>query len=141
MKESFTLGAVIRTVGTPHRYGRLVEGPPRMGGWEYPHYSGEGWYYVRWDERSEIYVAREDDIELAPEPHRPLYKTTIVIWSETDPNPSEASADPELDSLAGLALEATNGNAYCSKMHVEAVNDPARDPDWDGTEFFLYDHD
>ncbi len=68
MKAAFHLGTQVRTVGTPHVYGELVEGPrhsflpPRP----YPHYAGEGFYFVKWEERPEIYVSSEEDIELAP---------------------------------------------------------------------------
>lgn len=58
---------------------------------------------------------------------KPLYKTTIVIWSEEDPS------DVELEELA---REATEGNSYCSKMRSEPIEDPKSDPAWDGTEFF-----
>lgn len=60
---------------------------------------------------------------------RPLYKTTIVIWSEYDP-----TGCSELVDLAG---EATSGDAYCSKSETERIPDPSKDPDWDGTEFFM----
>ncbi len=59
---------------------------------------------------------------------KPLYKTTIVIWSEYDP-----TDEVELDDLA---REAVSGDAYCSKMRALKVDDPPKDPDWDGTEFF-----
>ena len=73
-----------------------------------------------WDDSS----AREDRHTM-----KPLYKTTVVIWSEFDPS--------EL-SLRDLVWEATSaiGEAYWSKYHGELVNDPAEDPDWDGTDFF-----
>lgn len=58
----------------------------------------------------------------------PLYKTTIAIWSEEDPR--------EKYELVDLAREATDGTMYCSLMDTERVEDPERDPDWDGTEFF-----
>lgn len=59
---------------------------------------------------------------------KPLYKTTIVIWSEDDPtNKME---------LSELAREAESGDAYCSNMHSVRVTDPEVDLDWDGTEFF-----
>lgn len=57
-----------------------------------------------------------------------LYKTTIIIWSEEDPT--------EKYELKALADEAERGSAYCSKMQAELVEDPTKDPDWDGTEFF-----
>lgn len=58
---------------------------------------------------------------------KPLYKSTIVIWSEFEPTQLE---------LEDLAYQATSGEAYCSKMEADLVEDPASDPDWDGTEFF-----
>ena len=57
-----------------------------------------------------------------------LYKTTIVIWSEYD-----ASENTEIDDLA---RDAMSGDSYCSKQDCVKVDDPASDPDWDGTEFF-----
>jgi hypothetical protein len=63
---------------------------------------------------------------------KPLFKTTIIVWSEP-PNNGE---DLELDQLA---YEAMNGWAYCSKQSSELISDPAVDPDWDGTEFFNED--
>lgn len=56
-----------------------------------------------------------------------LYKSTIVIWSEGDPN---------LMELDDLAREAVSGSAYCSKHHIHVVKEPTTDKDWDGTEFF-----
>lgn len=61
-----------------------------------------------------------------------LYKTTIVIWSEFDPEPYD---------LADLAREAEDGDAYCSAQVRELVADPTLDPDWDGTEFFGVDEE
>ena len=59
---------------------------------------------------------------------RPLYKTTIVIWSEYDPT--------EKYELKELANEAEQGDAYCSKMRATLIDKPHEDPDWDNTEFF-----
>jgi hypothetical protein len=56
-----------------------------------------------------------------------LFKTTIVIWSEFD---------PQMVELEDLAIEAASGEAYCSQMRAEAISNPETDPDWDGTEFF-----
>lgn len=56
-----------------------------------------------------------------------LYKTTIVIWSDSDPVGME---------LTELARDAFVGDSYCSKQEVVVVNNPKTDPDWDGTEFF-----
>jgi hypothetical protein len=60
---------------------------------------------------------------------RRLYKTTIVIWSEFDGD----DLDVELDDLA---RDAMTGESYCSKQTSELIEDPTKDPDWDGTEFF-----
>ena len=62
---------------------------------------------------------------------KPLYKTTIVIWTEEDTRGWE---------LEDLAREATVGVAYCSTQTIAAVLDPEEDPDWDGTEFFMDDY-
>lgn len=65
-------------------------------------------------------------IETLQGPRR-LYKTTIVIWSEDNPNEME---------LSTLAQEAESGNAYCSRMRSTLVEEPTKDADWDDTEFF-----
>jgi hypothetical protein len=59
-----------------------------------------------------------------------LFKTTIVIWSEDDPRDL---------SLGDLAREAERGSSYCSKSETRSVEEPSKDPDWDGTEFFGVD--
>lgn len=58
---------------------------------------------------------------------RPLWKTTVVIWSEYN---------GERVELSGLAREAEAGDAYCSRYRSCLVSDPEGDEDWDGTEFF-----
>lgn len=58
----------------------------------------------------------------------PLFKTTIVIWSDYDPRETE---------LEELARDATSGGSYCSVQRADYVLDPTGDPDWDDTEFFL----
>lgn len=63
----------------------------------------------------------------------PLYKTTIVIWSEEDPSGRM--------ELSQLAREAESGDCYCSRMHSERIPDPTTDPDWDDNEFFFWDED
>ena len=63
---------------------------------------------------------------------KPLYKTTIVIWSPFDGNEAE---------LADLAFQATEGNSYCSAQRSVLVENPSKDPDWDGTEFFETEDD
>lgn len=58
---------------------------------------------------------------------KPLYKSSIVIWSEFEPSNLE---------LESLAREASVGEAYCSRMQSKLIENPTKDPDWDGTEFF-----
>ena len=58
---------------------------------------------------------------------KPLFKTTIIIWTDWDPHGTE---------LSDLAYEAEEGNAYCSKVSRVSVETPPNDPDWDGNEFF-----
>ena len=58
---------------------------------------------------------------------RPLFKTTITIWSEYPGDQVE---------LTALFREAEEGDAYCSQQESIRVSDPALDPAWDGTEFF-----
>ena len=62
---------------------------------------------------------------------KPLYKTTVVIWSEYDGEKVE---------LSSLAHEAESGDAYCSRYGSELISDPATDEAWDGTEFFGVDY-
>ncbi len=62
---------------------------------------------------------------------RTLYKHTIVIWSELG----------QMDALATIGGAADCGDAYCAKYDVDQVEDPSKDPDWDGTEFFGVDDD
>lgn len=51
-----------------------------------------------------------------------LWKTTIVIWTKTDPRDLE---------ILDLARNATDGAAFCSKQDsVEVIGDPTKDPDW-----------
>jgi len=57
-----------------------------------------------------------------------LYKTTIVIWTDYLPGPTE--------SIVELSEEATAGDAYCSVQKTELIEDAEADSDWDGTEFF-----
>ena len=63
---------------------------------------------------------------------KPLYKTTIIVWTDYDPNRQD------LD-ICDLTAEAKSGDAYCSKQDTKRVENPADDTDWDGTEFF-YKH-
>jgi hypothetical protein len=59
--------------------------------------------------------------------HKPLYKTTVVIWSEFDGTTIE---------LSELARDAEVGESYCAFSRSELVEDPESDPFWDGTDFF-----
>ncbi len=58
-----------------------------------------------------------------------MFKTTIVIWSDTDPSGM---------SLSELGADAHSGDSYCSKQVTEekTAEDTLNDPEWDGTEFF-----
>ena len=49
-----------------------------------------------------------------------LWKTTIVIWSDFDPQ----EFSPE-----DLGREAMEGSAYCTEQRAEFVSDLAADPD------------
>jgi len=59
---------------------------------------------------------------------RRLFKTTIVIWSEYDPT--------NIVEIDELARDAIAGESYCSSSQSILVEDPEKDADWDGTEFF-----
>jgi hypothetical protein len=59
---------------------------------------------------------------------KPLFKTTVVIWSTSDPT--------DRVELSDLACDAEVGASYCSVMRTVRVEDPAADPDMDDTEFF-----
>jgi len=65
---------------------------------------------------------------------KPLFKTTIVIWSEYDPDACGMS-------ISTLTREADVGDAYCSKAETAAVLNPGDDEEWDGTEFFHEGYD
>lgn len=58
---------------------------------------------------------------------KPLFKTTIVIWSPYDPT------NLEVDELV---MDAVHGESYCSMVDTFEVEDPTSDDCWDGTEFF-----
>jgi hypothetical protein len=58
---------------------------------------------------------------------RPLYKTTIVVWTED--NTDGISAER-------LGRELSIGDAYCSVKNCELVKDPDNDDNWDDTDFF-----
>jgi len=85
---------------------------------------------IEWDEicadkgfkENGVYASKSEEPE-----KKPLFKTTIVIWTKNDATPV---------SLEDLSREATNGNAYCSKQTCVEVKDPNADDDWEDTEFF-----
>ena len=56
-----------------------------------------------------------------------LWKTTIVIWSDSDPQGAE---------IDDLARDAMVGDSFCSKQEILFVQDAEEDPDWVPTEFF-----
>lgn len=58
---------------------------------------------------------------------KPLFKTTVVIWTEYDPQVAEVE-------LEDLAREATEGDAYASSQTTVAVAADALDADADATE-------
>lgn len=58
---------------------------------------------------------------------KPLYKTTIVIWSTYD------TANIAFDDLVNAAR---NGDGYCSKQESICVFEPENDPDFTETKLF-----
>jgi len=56
-----------------------------------------------------------------------LYKTTIIIWSDTDPASLE---------LSDLAREAESGDSYCAHQETVLVSDPTADAHPPDLEFF-----
>ena len=58
---------------------------------------------------------------------KPLYKTTIIIWTECNPEDME---------LTDLADDVENGDSHISQQLSVFVDNPADDAAWDGTDFF-----
>jgi hypothetical protein len=58
---------------------------------------------------------------------KPLYKTTIIVWSDDN------TEDMDIDHIC---QEAVDGAFYCSKQVCEKVEDPEEDPEYDCGEFF-----
>lgn len=52
---------------------------------------------------------------------KPLYKTQIVIWSDTD----VSGMDPE-----DIGRDSISGDSYCTKCETTLVQDPKSDPDF-----------
>ena len=63
---------------------------------------------------------------------KPLWKTTIVIWSEFD------ASQVEIDYLA---RDASNGDSICTSSVTERIDDPPSHPGFAATGEFFYDHD
>lgn len=65
MKTGFEVGVRV-TGGKPGwiSLGTLVAGKNEFG-WVNPCYSGEGWYFVRWENDHRVMVVHEDDLQLA----------------------------------------------------------------------------
>jgi hypothetical protein len=60
-------------------------------------------------------------------PVKPLYKTTVVIRTESDPSKGEFS-------LMDLPILAENEYVWCSSMKTVRVADPERDREWNDTD-------
>lgn len=56
-----------------------------------------------------------------------LWKSTIVIWSTSDPS------ETDIEDLAREAL--AGDDAHCSQHKVEFIDDLESDPDWDESDF------
>lgn len=63
MREGFDLGVRVmpRVRGSTWKEGTLSAGKHDYG-WVNPAYNGEGFYFVRWDGDTKLYVVREDDM-------------------------------------------------------------------------------
>jgi len=65
---------------------------------------------------------------------KPLWKTTIVVWSDFNP------AEEELDA-SDLVRDGEMGSSHISVQDTRLVEHPEQDDEWDGTEFFSLDDD
>lgn len=69
MRDGFDLGkrVIPRVRGSEWKEGTLSACPGRQYpyGWVNHAYSGEGWYFVKWDGDEKVYVVHEDDIEIS----------------------------------------------------------------------------
>lgn len=91
--------------------------------------------------REALAMARASEHRLATPPagevptHYPLNKTAIVIWSRL----GRSSAAEQLvnDIKALCADEEQCGHLWCSGASTTRVENPATDPDWDGTDYFI----
>jgi hypothetical protein len=58
-----------------------------------------------------------------------LYKTTAIIWTESDPSRGNFS-------LMDLPILSENEYVWCSSMKTVMVADPAKDREWNDTDFW-----
>jgi hypothetical protein len=58
-----------------------------------------------------------------------LYKTTAVIWTESDPSKGNFS-------LMDLPILAEHEYVWCSSMKTVRVDDPSKDREWNDTDFW-----
>jgi hypothetical protein len=59
---------------------------------------------------------------------KPLYKTTAVIWTESDPSKGNFS-------LMDLPILAESEYVWCSSMKFVRVAEPEKDPSWNDIDF------
>ena len=59
---------------------------------------------------------------------KPLYKTTAVIWTESDPSKGNFS-------LMDLPILAEKEYFWCSSMKAVHVAEPEKDREWNDTDF------
>jgi len=59
---------------------------------------------------------------------KPLFKSTIVVWTESDPSEGEFS-------LMDLPIMAEHEYVWCSSMKSVRVADPSEDREWNDTDF------
>ncbi len=59
---------------------------------------------------------------------KPLYKTTAVIWTES--NPSKGNFN-----LLDLPILAEKESFWCSSMKSVRVDDPSKDREWNDIDF------
>lgn len=61
---------------------------------------------------------------------KPLYKTTIVVWSDFNPD------DVPIIDLVNDEGDNEFGRVYISYRSYRLMADPSLDPHWDNTEHF-----
>jgi hypothetical protein len=60
---------------------------------------------------------------------KPLYKTTAVIWTESDPSRGNFS-------LMDLPILAEHEYVWCSSLKSVHVTDPSKDREWNDRDFW-----